>query len=197
MKLTKITTPEMELALAHYFGYRTNLIVPNVCWGMNIHECDLLIVTAAGYCWECEIKISRADLKNDEKKRHGHLDYRIKRLYFALPDYLAIPDNLAMIPPRAGVIVVQCQKDRAYNPNCKLIRRPKDFKFARKLTDTDRYKVARLGAMRIWRLKDKAISRATQNKYLTACVKSSNNYLRYKDPEKALAVLLRELAKIK
>ena len=193
----KITTPEMEIALAHYFGYRTNLIVPNVCWGMNIHECDLLIVTAAGYCWECEIKISRHDLKNDEKKRHGHLDNRIKRLYFALPDYLGTPENIAMVPPRAGVILVQLQKDIAYSPCCSLVRKPEEFRLAKKLSDTDRYKVARLGAMRIWRLKQKLQSQVIGNKYLTACVKSSNNYLRYKDPEKALALLLRELAKVK
>jgi hypothetical protein len=145
----------MECALANYFNYRTNLIVPNVCWGMNIHECDLLIVTAAGYCWEVEIKRTRPDLKQDRNKRHGHLDNRIKRLYFALPDYLE--KDIELVPPRAGIVLVQPQAIREYNPCCKLIRKPEDFKLAKKLSKAERYKVARLGALRIWNLKRKLV----------------------------------------
>ena len=61
----KITTPEMEVALAAFFDSRRNLIVPCVHWGMNMHEGDLLMVSMAGYCTEIEIKVTRADLKND------------------------------------------------------------------------------------------------------------------------------------
>ena len=68
----KITTPEMECRLADYFGYRKNLIVPNVYWGLDMHECDLLVLSQAGYATEIEIKISIADLRADAKKVHGH-----------------------------------------------------------------------------------------------------------------------------
>jgi len=65
----KITTPEMECALAGWFDYRQNLIVPCVYWGVGYytHECDLLIVSRAGYVTEVEIKISRSDLRADAR----------------------------------------------------------------------------------------------------------------------------------
>jgi len=84
----EITTPEMEIALAEYFGIRQNLIVPNVSWGMDSHECDLFILTPAGYGWEVEIKVSKADLFKDKHKRHRHNSSKIKFLYFAIPEYL-------------------------------------------------------------------------------------------------------------
>jgi len=68
-KKVYITTPEMEIALVRFFNYRTNLIVPNVHWGMNMHECDLLMVSKAGYCTEIEIKVTRADIKRTRKSR--------------------------------------------------------------------------------------------------------------------------------
>ena len=60
---------DIELAVSNYLNPRTNLIVPNVHWGMCLHECDLLVITRSGYAWEVEIKVSRVDLiKNKEKK---------------------------------------------------------------------------------------------------------------------------------
>ena len=71
MNQYNITTTEMEVALAHYLNMRVNLIVPNISWGMFIHECDLLVITPAGYMWEVEIKVSKQDLSRDSKKRIG------------------------------------------------------------------------------------------------------------------------------
>jgi len=42
-------TIEMEIAFARYFGIRQNLIIPNVSWGMDTHECDLFVLTPARY----------------------------------------------------------------------------------------------------------------------------------------------------
>jgi hypothetical protein len=142
---TKIKCIDIEIAVAHYFSWRVNLIVPNVSWGMFIHECDLLIVTKAGYCYEIEIKTSRSDLKADMQKRHGHQSKIIKKLYFAIPDYLS--DCIEFIPARAGIITVSAQ-DR-----CKCIREPEIMQ-APKLTDNERFQVARLGTMRIWVMKE-------------------------------------------
>ena len=66
------TLYEMECAVARYMDFRTNLVVPNVSWGFEVHECDLLIVTKTGYAYEVEIKRSKADLKKDIEKKHGH-----------------------------------------------------------------------------------------------------------------------------
>ena len=150
----KITTTEMECQLARYLGYRRNLIVPNVEWGMGVHECDLFVVTAAGYVWEVEIKVSKYDLIKDKEKWHGHRSNKIRRLYFAIPSYLQ--EQVEHIPERAGIIVVAPKEERAWL-RCKTIREATENRTAPKLTDDERYKVARLGALRIWRLKEKVL----------------------------------------
>lgn len=154
----KIKTAEMEVALAQYFDYRANLIVPNVHWGMNMHECDLLVVSKAGYCTEVEIKVTRADLRADSRKKHCHdsgVGRRIiKYLYFAIPAYL--DHCLEFVPERAGVILVR-PKDDNYTPRCRKIRDPQVNRAATKVPDHERYQIARLGALRVWNLKRKLV----------------------------------------
>jgi len=154
--MTKITTPEMECALSTYFNYRINLIVPNISCGMSLHECDLLVVSKAGYLTEVEIKITRADLRADAKKWHGHRSDVIKRLIFALPDYLE--NCIEFVPERAGIILVRqpnVPELYPYHPRCSELRPARRNKAAGKISDADRYKIARLGALRIWNLKRK------------------------------------------
>ena len=143
----KLKASDIEIAVAEYLNVRTNLIVPNISWGMFLHECDLLVLTPAGFAWEVEIKISRADLIKDKEKRHGHHNNKIKSLYFAIPDYLEY--CIEHIPERAGVISVN---DKL---RCKTLRRPISVKCPYRFTMQERYKVARLGSMRIWGLKRK------------------------------------------
>lgn len=161
----RITTPEMECAVVRFLDYRSNLIVPNVYWGMNMHECDLLVVSKAGYLTEIEIKITRADLRADKKKLHGHRCPRIKRLFFALPDYLE--HCIDMVPERAGIILVRpnsvdYKANPFWIPRCREIRPAQRNKVAHKISDADRYKIARLGALRIWRLKDMIAKQARE-----------------------------------
>ena len=152
----------MELALSSYFDYGVNLIVPNVHWGKYAHECDVLIVSKAGYCTEVEIKTSRDDLRNDMKKWHGHNGgHQIKYLYFAVPTLLE-EAALEFAPERAGIITVR-DKDNVpsvypYHPKCRRVRDAMTNKAATKMSDRDRYKIARLGALRIWGLKRKLLS---------------------------------------
>jgi len=148
---TKLTTPEMEQRLAEYFDYRRYLIVPNLSWGIGIHECDLAIVTDSNYLWEVEIKVSKADLRKDADKRHQHIDYRrrIKRLYFAVPSYLA-EDCLELSPERSGVISVHPDKHKV-----EIVRKPLDDRDAVKLSEAEVAKIARLGALRIWSLQQR------------------------------------------
>lgn len=142
-----ITTLEMEIALADYFGIRQNLIVPNVSWGMGIHECDLFVLTQAGYGREVEIKISKSDLIKDKNKNHGHFSSKIKFLDFAIPDYLQ--EYIDEIPDRAGIIIVDSNKEWR---RCKRIRKPV-LNSRYKYTDGERLQLAKLGTMRIWGLK--------------------------------------------
>jgi hypothetical protein len=162
MPKPKLKTGQIEAAVARHLNPRTNLIVPNVHWGMNIHECDLLVITKSGYAWEVEIKVTKADLKKDAEKRHQHQDDRIKALFFAIPDYLQ--DCIDLIPERAGILIVRSgdrQTDnyggRKYTWPRRVtrLREPVQNLAARPFSDDERYKVARLGALRIWLLKEK------------------------------------------
>ena len=68
-KKINITLPEIELAIAKYYGTREHIIVPNISWGFDyMHECDMFIIKKSGYAVEVEIKRSKNDLINDFKK---------------------------------------------------------------------------------------------------------------------------------
>lgn len=142
---------DVECAVAEYFNPRINLIVPNISWGFLFYEVDVLVVTPAGYCYEVEIKISKADIKADLKKSHKHNSDRIKKLYFAIPDDLK--DCIDLIPERAGILEIS--SNGSSKKQCRCIREPVDNKDAKKVSEEQRYKVARLGSMRIWNLKNK------------------------------------------
>ena len=145
------TAAEIEFAIAtQYFNTRQNLIVPNVSWGLGLHECDLLVLTTAGYAYEVEIKVSKADLVKDKLKKHGHSSNSIKKLYFAIPAKLA--KHIEHIPRHAGVIVVTT------TGLCRLIAEAEMNKHAPKFSDAERLQLARLGALRIWGMKEKLLN---------------------------------------
>jgi hypothetical protein len=145
-------TAEIEIAIARLFGIRRNIIAPNISWGLNIHECDMLIIRESGYAVEVEIKRSKQDLKNDFLKRHQHSTNKTKEFYYAIPDeyyddwkHLIFNSTqvCGIITYRytSGLIVAQI-KDRApTKKNC------------RKLSQVEMLKAAKLGCMRIWDLK--------------------------------------------
>lgn len=150
----------MEVAIANYFGIRQHIIVPNISWGFGMHECDLFIIKKSGVVVEVEIKRSKSDLLADFKKGHNHHDRqnRITELYFALPEelYESCKD---LIPEGAGIIT--CYRWTDYKKRERLgaqtKRSPKRIKRARKLTEQEQLRIARLGTMRIWSLKQKII----------------------------------------
>jgi hypothetical protein len=156
-----MTILDIEIALANYLDYRINVIVPNISWGLRIHEVDLLVLTPSNYVWEIEIKTSIADLKADLKKPHGHYSNKIKRLYFAVP-YNLKEQALSLIPERAGLFIIE------KNSRVVLIKTPKLNITAKKLSEKDINHLYRLAAMRIWTLKE----------HLRTC------YLKYKKYDK-------------
>jgi hypothetical protein len=127
-----------------------NLIVPNISWGLGLHECDLLICSKTSYCTEVEIKISKSDLIKDKEKSHGHNSDKIKFLYFAIPDYLNTDEIISHIPERAGILVVRNNGKRLVVSK---IREPQRNITAVKITNQERYEIARLGTMRIFGMK--------------------------------------------
>ena len=160
IKERPLTTTEMELAIAKYFGVRQNIIVPNISWGFGMHECDMFIIKKSGIAVEVEIKRSKSDLLADFKKGHNHHDRqnRITELYFAFPEslYESCKD---IVPEGAGIIT--CYRWTDYKDREQLgahtKRQSKRIKGARKLTEKEQMKIASLGTMRIWTLKQKLI----------------------------------------
>jgi len=171
--MKKINSLDIECAVADYFSPRVNLIVPNVSWGLIFYEVDLLVVTPSGYCYEVEIKTSRGDLKADLLKRHGHRSKKMRRLYFAIPDYMQ--KDVEFIPARAGVLVVSTASNCQRLP-CKCIRDPENNAEARKLSDAERFQVARLGTMRIWTLKN-IVRQLNWEAAMTQCAGEKNESL--------------------
>ena len=155
----------MEVAISKYFGIRKNIIVPNISWGLSgMHECDLFVISNAGLVAEIELKRTKSDLLTDFKKWHQHRDRANRISYF----YYGIPEDIYekckdLIPPDAGILV--CYRyynewSRTGNKEQVLVRtarQAKRVRNARKLTLEEQFKVARLGTMRIWTLKEKII----------------------------------------
>lgn len=153
------TAKEIEIKIASYFGIRTHVIVPNISWGMFNHECDLTILSKAGYVYEVEIKVSKSDLIRDKKKMKwkigmSYLDHNIFRaLWFAIPQKLQ--PFIEHIPEHAGIFVVN------KNGWVQQIRQPKIDYSAKKLKDEEKFQLARLGVLRIWDLKRKLLHTVT------------------------------------
>ena len=147
------TTCEIEIRIAQYFDYVKYVIVPNVSHGFyqfSNRELDLMLLNSSDYAYEVEIKVSRQDLIKDKKKRHNHNSQLLRKLWFAIPEKLE--KDIDLIPEKAGILIVN------KTGNVKEIRKPKINNQARKLTEKEKFKLARLGAMRIWKLKAKLLN---------------------------------------
>ena len=70
----KVNCVDIEVAIMNEMNFRQNLIIPNVTNQMTIvpFETDVLVLTKSGYAYGFEIKISKADLRADFKKKTSH-----------------------------------------------------------------------------------------------------------------------------
>lgn len=149
-----MTERDVQRILTHpwntRWSHRELLSVPNTN-GFLAYEADLLVVSVAGYLSEIEIKVSISDLKADLKKGHGHFDSknRVKNLYFAGPAEMK-EAFFEFAPERAGIILITLPRSPKGSGSCIEVRAPKANKLARPLSFEDKYKLARLGAMRYW-----------------------------------------------
>lgn len=159
VKPTPLLCLDIEIAVAKYFGYRTHVIVPNVSWGLGfLHEIDVLVMTKSGYCTEIEIKTSRADLKRDLLKRHGHASDRIRRHFLAVPKTMA-EFAIQTFPEAWGVLSV-CENSRFVT----VLRHPKLNTKARALNLREINHLYELASMRTWSLKETLASRIRRDR---------------------------------
>jgi hypothetical protein len=157
MQQPKIHSGHIEVAVANYFGYRQNIIVPNISYGWDLrHEADLIIVNKNNYVSEVEIKISAADLRADFKKGHGHESKKIRSLYYALPDTL-IELAKELVPQQHGILAIHWNEYTGRYV-CQTVRKAKQNKNAA-ITDKELQELMRLAMMRIWTLKKHKIKK--------------------------------------
>lgn len=152
----KLTTARMEVVLAHNFGTRGTVIVPNVSWGLINHEADLLMLRPSGWVEEIEIKVSKSDLKRDLLKNRGRghkSDDRVQKLWFAVPEGM---ETMPEIPEHAGILKVSVTRFNDFVVTT--VRAPKLNKRAHKLTPDEQRQLLRLGMYRIWTLKGKLLA---------------------------------------
>jgi len=149
----KIHSGIVEVCVAELIGYRNNVIVPNVSWGLGLnHECDLLVLDKQGRFTEVEIKVSTADLKADFKKQHGHRSKFISRLIYAMPEELC-KKHLDLIPENCGLIGVTESNYNKGNFKAYWIKQCRHDKTKTKPEQKMIDNFYRLGCMRIWSLK--------------------------------------------
>jgi hypothetical protein len=157
-----MTTAEVEVAVANYFGVRQNMIVTNVKWGLGFeHELDVLVLTKSSYAHEIELKISKQDLMRDFQKKHNHESNKIKSLYYAMP--VEMEGCADIIPSHAGILIAEWREVWEWHSgkqifignklDCRKIREPRINKNANKLTDKEVLHLGKLASMRIWRMK--------------------------------------------
>lgn len=150
-------TIELEVAMLRALNYRANLIVPNVYWGIPglYYETDLVRLTPSGWATEFELKVSKQDILRDKKKVFAHRSRLFKQLFFVVPIELK-EYALIHIPERAGLYTVSTNKWGGY-----VVDRVRDAKInanAIKWDDDLRFKLARLGALRVLGLKENNIN---------------------------------------
>lgn len=88
---TNLSIGQITIALrdSGLWNKRTDLMVPNVSWGLLPYEADFVVVNKSGYLTEVEIKRSWEDFKADFKKSHHHDDERVYRFCYCVPESIS------------------------------------------------------------------------------------------------------------
>lgn len=159
---------EIEVALAKYdrFNYIKNIVAFNVNgWGGKLpiwHECDMLILSKAGYLTEIEIKRSWTDFLADFKKRHSHESQGLIKYFF-----YAVPSSIVnKVIEYINNNNIACNGVYSYTEELYIREHGVNSSATRnyrKLTLEERLELARYGAMRSVMLKKKLIEYIKNN----------------------------------
>lgn len=154
---TKLSVKEIEdliILKLHQGGVRANLCVPNVSWGAGInYEADLVVVTKAGYATEYEIKRSWTDFLADFKKdERAHKAPWVYRFAYVVPDSI-IDKVLAFLSDIGNEIPAVI----GYTENRQIKKYGGFYEVegGRKMFLEEQLKIARLGTLRYWSLRNK------------------------------------------
>ena len=171
---TKRTLYEIEIALSKHdsFNFIRNIIAFNVnglSASLNIfHECDMLVLSKAGYLTEIEIKRSWSDFLADFKKTHSHEGNGIiKYFYYCIPSCLLQQayDKLDELKASYTGIITYDEDMNITLHGHRCVTHDGNYSYHfveqhpyRKLFLEEQLQVARFGAMRAIKLKEKLIN---------------------------------------
>ncbi len=179
---TSLTVAQIQLALhdCGLWNERSDIMVPNLSWGLLPYEADFVVLSKSGYLTEVEIKRSWADFKRDFNKEHRHDDERIYHFYYCVP--VAILSKVkAFLKDRVrGELVSQYSNETevdsilhdrhsrlpavlTFNENGKVESAGFGYSGAyrsncRKLFIEEQLQVARLGCLRYWNQQQQFVS---------------------------------------
>lgn len=154
---TNLSVKEIEnmiILKCHQGGVRVNLCVPNVSWGAGInYEADLVVVSKSGYATEYEIKRSWSDFLADFKKdKYAHKAPWVYRFAYVVPE--SIKDRVLnffkekCIYTPAIICYTEDQQIKHYGGYL-------EVEGGRKMFIEEQLKIARLGTLRYWNLRNK------------------------------------------
>ena len=99
------------LMYLHYYKDRERYQRDRENWGRGEYEADFVYISKSGYLHEIEVKISIADFRNDQKKRHFHDHPEVRGFSYCMPSelYQTHPDEIKSVCEEkgAGLILVQ------------------------------------------------------------------------------------------
>lgn len=152
---TRLSVRQIQFALHGFtplWNKRLDLMATNISWGLLSHEADFIIMNRSGYLTEVEIKRSWEDFKADFKKKHTHDDERIRYFYYCVPESIVdkvkgfltekFPDNL----DRPALLYF------TEDGGIGIERFGCAYRGGRKLFLEEQLKLAKLAAMRFWKL---------------------------------------------
>ena len=158
---TNLTVKQIQYCLRHCGIWKpnTDLMVPNVSYGLLSYEADFIIMTPNGYLTEIEIKRSFEDFKADFKKEHRHNDEKIYHFYFCVPEIIldkvkSYLDKTYLYPSNIPALLT-------YNELGYITKQKYGYSGAyrnekpRKLFLEEQLKLAKLAAFRYWSIEEK------------------------------------------
>ncbi len=163
--VTQHTVREIQQALhdSSLFNQRSDIMVPNVSWGLLPYEADFVDINRNGYMTEVEIKRSFEDFKKDFNKSHSHDDERVYYFYYCVPEAIYdkviefLDEKYESKPNYLKPAVLYYDEkleihNTGYGSVCAMHKNGVRY---RKLFLEEQLTVARLGTLRYWKQETK------------------------------------------
>lgn len=159
---TKLSINEILLALRNcrLWNKRSDIMIPNLSWGLLPYEADFVVISKNGYLTEVEIKRSWSDFLADFKKKHNHDAEQVYYFYYCVPEKITEQVVEYLKQKELPLAVLSYNDDGFvwYSGYGYSSLRGKH----RKLFIEEQLTIARLGQLRFWNLLEKKYSKPNE-----------------------------------